>query len=247
MGYDLPTKKSGVSKRWVDQKFLMIGHSGIGKSEFWSYGENPLYIETEAGLNFIDAYKMPARSWEDIHGIMGAMFQAIKDGSFIYDVVVVDTVDRVIICIEDEVMRWAKTKYKNGADFEGIGDVPEGCGWYRRESLINKFLKGLEVLPCAKVLVGHSDNKEVKEEGSARGYHKNTINIGGKTGGKILAWSDHTLNVVGKMMGDTLQRTVYTRPTMSREAKSRGGIIPDGWRWDADSKVNFDKLRELFD
>lgn len=244
MGYELPTKKSGISKNWTDQKFLMIGSAGVGKSEFWSHGENPLYIEAEAGLNFIDACKMPVRSWADIHGTMGALIKA-KD-NFPYDIVVVDTIDRVLACAETEVMDWARAKYRGGNEYEGIGDIPEGNGWYRRESLINKFLKGLEVLPCAKVIIGHLSDKEIKEQGM-KGYHKSTINIGGKVGSNILAWSDHTLHIQGKMMGDELKRTVYTKPTMSREAKSRGGIVKDGWVWSSNSKENFDKLRSQFD
>ena len=242
----LPTKKSGINKDWSNQKFLMIGASGIGKSSFWAYSESPLYIEAEAGLNFIDAFKMPVRSWDDINDTMRALLTGAKDGKFPYDVVVVDTIDRVLACAEADVMNWAKSKYRNGADYGGIGDIPEGCGWFRRESHIKKFLKGLEALPCAVAIIGHLDNKEIKEEGM-KGYHKATINIGGKVGGNILAWSDHTLHVKGVMQGDTLKRTVYTKPTKSREAKSRGGIVKDGWVWDSDDAVNFKKLREQFD
>ena len=244
MVYTLPTEKSGVSKKWVDQKFLCLGAAGIGKSEIWSHAKNPLYIEAEAGLNFIDACKMPVRSWEDVHGTIGALLKAKDD--FPYDVVIVDTIDRILVCIEDEVMGWARKKYEKGNEYQGVGDIPEGAGWYRREAMINKFLKAIEVLPCAKVLIGHLADKEVKVQG-AKGYHKSTINIGGKIGANILAWSDHTLNITGQMMGDELKRVVYTKPTMSREAKSRGNMVQNGWRWGNDSKDNFDKLREQFD
>ena len=246
MAITLPTIKSGKSKQWNDQKFLMIGSSGIGKSGFWSHAENPLYIEAEAGLNFIDAFKMPVRTWDEVVETMKALIIGARDGNFPYDVVIVDTIDRVLACIESDVMNWAKSKYSKGSEYSGIGDIPEGAGWYRREASVNKFLKSLEVLPCAKAVIGHLDTKEIKLDGGQK-YHKATINIGGKVGNNILAWSDHTLHVNGIMQGDTLKRTVYTKPTKSREAKSRGGIIKDGWTWEEDDAVNFKKLREQFD
>ena len=246
MAITLPTKKSGISKKWSDQKFLMMGASGIGKSSFWSHAENPLYIEAEAGLNFIDAFKMPVRTWEEVAETMKALLTGARDGNFPYDVVIVDTVDRILACVESEVMSWAKGKYSKGSEYGGIGDIPEGAGWYQRENYMNKFLKVLETLPCAVAIIGHLDEKEIKEDGM-KSYHKATISIGGKVGCNILSWSDHTLHVKGIMQGDTLKRTVYTKPTKSREAKSRGGVIKDGWIWDEDDAVNFKKLREQFD
>ena len=39
-----------------------------------------------------------------------------------------------------------------------------------------------------------------------------------------------------------LVRTVYTKPTKSREAKSRGGVIGDNWKWVDNDEDNFNKL-----
>ena len=243
MGYELPKVKSGIDKSWKNQKFLMIGGAGVGKSTFWSFSESPLYLEAEAGLNFIDVFKMPCRSWTDVNGAMGAL-HSVK-GDFPYDLVVVDTLDRILVAIESEVMEWAKGKYSKGREYSCIGDIPEGAGWYAREGMMLKFLKGLEALPCAIALIGHVTDKEIKNEG-VNSYHKATINIGGKMGGGILAWSDHTLHVVGKMQGDKLKRTVYTKPTQSREAKSRGGMVKDGWVWSDNDEENFKQLRSQF-
>ena len=103
----------------------------------------------------------------------------------------------------------------------------------------------MELLPCAKVLIGHVDAKKIEEEGK-KPYNKFTINIGGKTGGVILSWPDHTLNVTGAMMGDKIKRIVYTKPTQSKECKSRGGMVKDGWIWEDDDKANYDQLRKQF-
>ncbi len=245
MNYQLATTKSGITKDWKDQKFLMLGASGIGKSTFWSFDEQAGYLEAEAGLNFLDVCKNPVRSWDEIGGVITALLTATKEGKFPYTTFVVDTIDRVIQYIDNSVMDWAKTKYKDGSKYAGIGDIPEGAGWYERSRRINKFMEALEALPCSKVIIGHLEHKKINEDGDK--YDKNTINIGGKVGLNLLAWSDHTLLVQSKMVGDQLKRTVYTKPTKSRECKSRGGIIKDGWVWGSNDEDNFIKLREQFD
>ena len=240
----LPKTRSGIDKSWDKQKFLMIGMAGVGKSDFWQHAENPLYIEAEAGLNFIDACKVPVRDWSDVKEVISALNTAIKSNDFPYDLIVVDTIDRILVYAETEVMDWGRKKFSK-SDIRAINDIPNGAGWDIRRQLVNKFLKAIEAIPCAKAVVGHLETKKVEEDGS-KGFDKNTISIGGKIGGDILAWSDHTLHIAGRMMGDELKRTVYTKPTKSREAKSRGGIIKDGWVWGQDSKENFAKLREQF-
>ena len=246
MAYELSTKKSGVSKKWEDQKFLMIGHSGIGKSSFWSHAEDVGYIETEAGLNFIDACKNPAGDWSELGGILSALGKSAKDGTFPYKTIVLDTIDRADDFAMESAVNFFKSKYPD-KDIMGLGDVPGiGIGWDLRRKQTNKLIHGLEKLPCAVAIIGHLETKKIEEMGN-KAYDKNTISIGGKVGGDITSWSDHTLHVVGKMQGNTLKRTVYTKPTQSREAKSRGGIVKDGWIWDEDDKVNFDKLRSCFE
>jgi len=240
----LPTKRSGISKDWKSQKFLMIGMAGIGKSDFWQHAENPLYIEAEAGLNFIDACKVQCRGWNDVKEIITSLNNATKANEFNYDLLIVDTIDRILNYAEQETLDWAKAKYSK-SNIMVISDIPNGAGWDIRRQLLNKFLKAIEPLPCAKALIGHVEDKQIEEMGQNQ-YHKQTISIGGKIGGDILAWSDHTLHIAGILMGDELKRTVYTKPTKSREAKSRGGIVRDGWKWSADSKDNFAKLREQF-
>jgi hypothetical protein len=242
----LPTVKSKVSCNWNDQKFLMIGSSGIGKSTFWSFGKNVLYIETEAGLNFIEAYKQPCRTWGQLGETLKDLLQAAKTPeTFPYDAVVVDTIDRVVDLASEAALEWGRAKFTK-SDIKTIGDIGQGTGWDIRRQNVDKVLKAIEVLPCAKVIIGHLESKKIEEDG-AKGYDKSTISIGGKVGGDILAWSDHTLHVKGVMMGDQLKRTVYTKPTKSREAKSRGGIIKDGWTWSDNDEDNFNKLREQFD
>jgi hypothetical protein len=99
-------------------------------------------------------------------------------------------------------------------------------------------------LPCAIAFIGHLESKEVKEP--TRSIHKQTISIGGKCGLELCAWPDHLLNITAQYAGSEIKRTVRTRPTATIEAKSREGMVPDGWVWSSNDKENWDKLRGLF-
>lgn len=243
----LPEQKSGINKRFASQKISMIGASGIGKSAFFAQDPKAFFIETEAGLNFEDVFKMPARDWTELREVYNLLYERAwkGDGSeFPYDIVVIDTIDKVINYAEAEVIEWANGYFKK--EVHSIRDVPEGAGWDRRKKHVKRFLDGLEMLPCAKAYIGHVEVKEIKDMVLGK-YSKKTISIGGKMGGDLLAWTDHTLHVEALMVGEELKRTVYTKPTQSREAKSRGGIVPDGVVWGNDSGENYRKFRELFD
>lgn len=245
MSYKLATEVTEARKEWSKQKFLMIGGSGIGKSTFFSFAEDVGYMQTEAGLEFITAKKNVCHNWADVCGCMGALLQSAKDGKFPYKLLVIDTVDRIVDYATESALDWAKAKYQK-TEIRAINDIPNGAGWDIRRRNVDKLLRGLEQLPCAVALIGHLENKKVEDDGQ-KAYDKHTISIGGKVGGDILAWSDHTLHVKGVMMGDVLKRTVYTKPTKSREAKSRGGIVKDGWVWEDNDEENFLQLRKQFD
>ena len=111
--------------------------------------------------------------------------------------------------------------------------------------MVSNFLDSCSnIFDCAIAYVSHLEVKRIEEEN--RKYDKSTISIGGKVGGDLLGWTDHTLHIQAQLYGDKLLRTVYTKPTQSREAKSRGGIVPDNWKWVDNDKENWTKFRGLF-
>lgn len=242
----LPEKKSGINKNYNAQKIIMIGQSGIGKSEFWTNDPNAFFIQTEAGLNAYDVFKLEARSWDDLKQIYVSLKNAADNGKFPYTTIIVDTIDKVVKYAEEETVARGRKHFARIADqINSVGDIPNGGGWYTQKKLVLGFLDSIEQLPCAVAIVGHLTIKKIEED-SGNKYDKCTINIGGKTGEDILAWADHIMNIKGVMRGETLQRTVYTKPTQSREAKSRGCMIPDGMKWGVDGKVNYGEFRKLF-
>lgn len=241
----LPTTKSAVDNRWISQKMGMIGPPGVGKSEFWSHGDKTLFIQTEAGLNHLEVMKLVATSWADLREIVRALIQANEAGQFPYDTVVVDTMDKLKDLADEEAVARGVAKYtKQAGEINSVGDVPNGSGWMWSTQLMEKTLAKLEALPCCVAYIGHLSVKEVK--GPTTSFHKQTISIGGKTGEMLAAWPDHFLNIEAEMRGDKVSRKIRTKPTSSVEAKSRGGVVPNGWVWSEDSAENYKKLRGLF-
>lgn len=240
----LPEAKSGIDKRWISQKFGMLGHSGIGKSTFWAQDENALFLQCEAGLNYLDVFKVPITSWDDLRQTYGELKEMADSGKFKYSTIVIDTIDRLVDYAEEEVIGIARGFYKK-VEINTIGDIPEGGGWAKRQEKVMMFLGLLERLPCAVAWISHPNIKRIEEP--TRKYDKTTITIGGKLGLDLLGWTDHTLHLDALQVGDRLCRTVYTIPTQAREAKSRGGVVPDGWKWKDDMVENFKYLRGLFE
>ncbi len=238
----LPTVKSEPDNRWVSQKIGMIGAAGIGKSEFWSHG-NTLYLQCEAGLNHLKVMKVEIHSWQDFREAVGLLILANTKKEFPWDTIVIDTIDKLVDYANQEAVERGKIKFK-AIEVNTVGDIPNGAGWAWAQDLIENGLGKLEELPACIVYIGHLDNKEIKEP--TRSIHKQTISLGGKMGGMLVAWPDHFLNVEAQFSQNELRRKVRTLPTQTLDAKSRGGMVPDGWQWSANSEENYKKLRAFF-
>jgi len=239
----LPVEKSKLNRNFKSQKFAMLGTSGIGKSTFWAQDENALFLETEAGLNHLEVYKVPIRSWNDLREAYGLLYKSFQDNKLQYSVIVIDTIDRLIDYAQEEVIERAKEFYKK-IEINTVGDIPNGMGWFKTKEIVNTFLTKLELLPSAVAYVSHLSIKRITD--GSLSFDKSTISVGGQLGEDLLAWSDHTLHIETHLMGDKLIRKVWTKPTQSREAKSRGSVIPDGWKWTDDMKENYKYFRGLF-
>ncbi len=240
----LPISKSKIDKRFCKQKFVMLGASKIGKSDFFSQEENSFFIEAEAGLNHLSVNKLPARNWEDLRGIYADLKQADNNGKFPYSLIVVDTIDKVVDYAEEEIIAKGKEFYKT-IQINTIADLPNGAGWSRTRGLVTSFLDKLVELPCAIAIISHLTIKRIEE--GVNKFDKSTISLWSSMGGDILAWADHTLHIEARMVGDRLIRIVYTKPTQTKEAGSRGNMIPDRMQWTENAKDNYNNFRKLFE
>lgn len=188
--------------------------------------------------------KVPIRSWADWEDCYSALQEANRTGKFVYDTIIIDTIDRFVDFANEETCERGRQKYKS-ADINVVGDIPNGAGWAWSTDLVMNALGKLEALPAHVVVVGHLDRKEIKQPNQVS-IHLQTISIGGKTGRELVAWPDHLLNVQTSMVGNNLKRVVRTLPSNTLEAKSRGGVVKDGTEWGSDSKANYEQFRSLF-
>ena len=63
----------------------------------------------------------------------------------------------------------------------------------------------------------------------------------------LVRWADHILLMETVARGETVNRKLRTIPTHTRDAGSRGNIVPDGFELNGDASANWKKFRALFD
>ncbi len=242
----LPQAVTEPSRFWRDQKFIMLGPSKIGKTEFWAQAEDKsIFVRTEAGHNHIKHIGMDCRSLSDFHSIYRKLSQANKAQIFPWETLIIDTGDRMLNLIDEDVVERGVSKFPN-SEINGIGDIPNGSGWFWRTCEINHLLAMLEELPCAVVMIFHV-NTEEREDVVGKKYKFDTINVGGKAGKSLLGWADHIIHMKTAMAGNDLVRKMVLKGTKNVEAGSRLKNMPSEVRWTTDSKQNYDNFRNLFE
>lgn len=244
----IPVTKSAVNRNYCIQKFLMLGQPGLGKSEFWAQGDKTFFIDTEGNLEHLGVVKLPCRSWEDFRDIYAGLLELKLKGNFPFDTIVIDTIHRLVDRAQEECIARGRVKFEKaiekGLEINTIGDIPEGQGYMWATDLLQNALDKLQELGCAVVMIGHSHVKKIKDP--VKEYEKLTVHEGGQMGILLTSWPNHVLNIEGIYNGKNLERIVWTRPSQSKEAKSHGAVVPDGWRWTNVMAENYRTLRALF-
>lgn len=243
LGFNMTPKP--ISKKWCDQKFIMLGESKVGKTMFWSKaGDRAFFFRTEAGHNHVQTVGADCRNLEDILEWKEKLMKAKSAGIFPFEVIVVDTGDRFVDYVDESVLEWASAKYKK--EFSSIGDIAEGIGWFVRMNKINQILKQLEELGCAVCIIFHT-SQDARTDEAGKQYKKDTINVGGKAGTAILAWADTIINVRSVFVGDIMARKMLFRGSKTVEAGSRIKEIPQTITWVEDDAKNYVDFRKLFE
>ena len=240
----LSTEPTSISKNWIHQKFILVAPSKWGKSTLLSHSTNHYFIRLENRFNHLQTVGEDCRCYKDLEKVLTKLNKAIIANLFSIDTLIIDPFDKVIDFIDDEIVEWAIEKYANSDNIIGLGDIPEGNGWRRRTVMVNSLLETLEDLPCAKFLVFHSFTEE-KTDRKGQKTKKNSIDVGGKAGGKIKGWADHILHGEILTVGDKEVRRLRTRGTEFMEAGNSVGM-PDPFPIGIDMNENFTKLRSYF-
>lgn len=262
----LTFEKTGGKKRWREQSFAVIAAPKIGKSELFA-DDRTIYLDVEGGLNHLDVFKFPKerpfKDFDDLENVVDQLVALKQEGKFPADkdTIVLDTATRFTQLLDEKVLALLNAKHP-GKDWEAIESVTVGGdkgnpGWKMRSNLADSILGKLKQLGCCVVIIAHMETKKVKND-SGIDIDKQTIDIGGQLGKAYLRYSDHILNIIGKMGTDgIITRTVRALPSASVEAGSRGMCVEDGWvltnpkvrtkeAMAEASKANYAKLRSWF-
>jgi hypothetical protein len=235
-----------LSKVWRKQKFVMLGEPKTGKTRFWaSAGHKAYFIRTEPGHTHVQTLGEDCRTLGDIQAVRSRLMRAKTTGVLPFDTIVIDTGDRMIDCIHENVLEMGREKFPKN-QIEAIGDIPEGIGWFWASTKLKQLLKQFEELDCAIVIICHIAQDEREDELTKKKYKKDTIAIGGKTGKAISGWADHILHVRSAYVGDILARQMVTRGSKLVEAGSRLKEMAPVIQWVDDDAKNFTSFRNLF-
>lgn len=236
------------SKLWIKQKFILIGAGKSGKTKFLSCaGDKAFWFRTEAGHNHVKTIGADIFDLKEFDKWKTKLFQAKTGGIFPFETIVIDTCDRLMDYIADDIVEKARNKFTK-TEINGIGDIPEGQGWYALKTSINLLLRQFEELPAAVFLVFHVGKDVLNEEGDTKKtFVKETINIGGKAGTALLGWADHVLHIRTGFVGDLQARKLVLRGSKTVEAGSRLKEVPASMLWTENDQSNYDSFRKLFD
>ena len=92
-------------------KLMIYGLSGVGKSTLASKLKNPIFIDMEGGLNYMDVDRTPTLTKVDeFYTVLAELYNTAKDGKREYDTIVVDSADWLVRKVVEKAAGIDKTK-----------------------------------------------------------------------------------------------------------------------------------------
>lgn len=189
------------------QRWLLYGPPKIGKSTFASKAPgNPLFLDCEDGLNFLDCYTLPTASWPAITAAIDAIARPGHD----HKTIVIDTVDRFVAMAQDYAVQTLNATSKIQA--ETIGDFGYGKGYARLREILDAAL--YKLAGGGRLLLFLSHEREQTEEGKPTVVKPSTARTQ-----QVLGFCD----VIGRVELDAQgERRIRFRATPGVVAGSRG-------------------------
>ncbi len=172
----------------------IYGEHKIGKSTFGSCAPKPIFIQTEDGLENIDAEAFPlCKTWGAVLGAVAALYQEKHD----YKTVVLDSADWAEKLLHAHVA--AENKIKS------IEELGYGKGYVMAAGLFAELLDGLNALRIERgmgvVILCHAEIRRF-DDPLANSYDRYQIKLHKQTAKLLQEWSD----VIGYAQLDTLTK-----------------------------------------
>lgn len=214
----LPTTKTPPKPNLADLTVLTYGATKIGKSTWCSHAESALFLSTEPGLNSLEVFQIPVRSWDELLTACGE----IAEGNHQFKTVILDTVDNAYKMCAEHVCRKFKVEHESDLGF--------GKGYALTNNEFQRVLNKLAFMPCGLYLISHS--QEIEIETRTGKYTKTVPTLPEKARKIVLGLVDMVLYCDiettaasdGKMVA---RRVMRTKPSLNYEAGDRTGRLPD--------------------
>jgi len=200
----IPTEKTKVSLELGNYHWLIYGQPKIGKSTFVSQFPKVLFIPTEPGLGSLSIYKATDKdhigSWPEFVDICKEISASIKEGTFKFDTIAIDTVDNLYdMCLEYVCKR------------EGIKHPSEGsfgAGWAK---VTSEFKKTMLRMSGITKIIFISHDKEVETEVQKMKIQRTTPTIAGGEKGRFVLGLVDFIVYISNDPNDRTERVAYFR------------------------------------
>ncbi|GAG00295.1 unnamed protein product, partial [marine sediment metagenome] len=175
-------------------------------------------LATEPGLNSLDVFETPIRSWMDLLNACAELQR--EDHRF--KTVALDTVDNAWLFCSEHMCG------KAGVEHES--DLEWGKGWAMVKREFHRVLTKLAQMPTGLILVSHAKNITIKTRTSEHVKAIPTLSQGGRD--VILAMADTILfcgiaHDQDENKKPITRRVMHTKPSLFYEAGDRTGRLPE--------------------
>lgn len=189
----LETIQKGKQKK--PPRVVLYGSEGIGKSTFGAASPNPIFVQTEDGLNEIDCDKFPL--CEDYETLLQQL-RTIYSAEHGYQTLVIDSLDWLEKLIWADLCRTEKKK--------SIEDFGYGKGYKVALTLWKEVLTAIDYIRndrgMAVILIAHAKIERF-EDPESQGYDRYTLRLHKDADATIREWSDAVLFATRKMRVQT--------------------------------------------
>lgn len=147
-------------------KILLYGLSGCGKSTLANTLKNPIFLDVEGGLNYIDCVRTPQiTKLETFYQYVVELYQAAKSGKKEFDTVVVDSADWLVRKIIEEAAgidaaHLTETLNKSNGGYGNGKQVLEN----QIRTRLLPALVSLNKQGYGICLIAHADKKELTDQ-----------------------------------------------------------------------------------
>jgi hypothetical protein len=174
---------------------VVYGEHKIGKSTFGSCAPKPVFIQTEDGLDNIDADAFPlCKTWGEVLGWVGSLYTDPHE----FKTVVLDSADWAEKLLHEHVCKENKV--------ESIESFGYGKGYVLAAEAFDELLDGLNALRVDRgmgvVVLCHAEIKRF-DDPLANSYDRYQIKLHKQVAKLLQEWSD----VIGYAQLDTATRT----------------------------------------